>query len=101
MQHPASMGDTAWGAAHDVYIQQEHTCDAYCEHILTLLLINNSPLFAISNPDFCPVEHGMTVEQLAAKQKEVDAKVDVVLRRSLVGRLLTTSSPLFNFYKLA
>jgi hypothetical protein len=71
-------GGHTMGAVRDIYVLHEKAGDHYCGRILAGLPVNDAK-FAVSHPDFVPVEDGMSEEELARKKAEVDLEVLKVL----------------------
>jgi hypothetical protein len=73
-------GGHSMGKNRDVYIAQEKASDTYCGRILQGLP-EHSPEFAVSYPDFVPIdlqqslESGVSETELAERQKVVDHQV--------------------------
>jgi hypothetical protein len=77
-------GGHSMGKNRDVYIAQEKASDTYCGRILQGLP-EHSPEFAVSYPDFVPIdlkqslENGVSATELAERQKVVDHQVQQAL----------------------
>ncbi|KAL7509504.1 hypothetical protein ACHAXN_010960 [Cyclotella atomus] len=78
-------GGHSMGKNRDVYIAQEKASDTYCGRILQGLP-EHSPEFAVSYPDFVPIdleqslERGVSETELAERQKVVDHQVTIALQ---------------------
>eukprot|EP00804_Cyclotella_cryptica_P020114 CCRYP_020133-RA/>CCRYP_020133-RA protein AED:0.24 eAED:0.24 QI:0/0/0/1/1/1/2/0/687 len=83
-------GGHSMGANRDVYIAQEKASDTYCGRILVGLPVHAAE-FAVSYPDFVPIDPdqsvrgGVSSQQLADRMKEVDKDIMDVME-SIFGR---------------
>ena len=90
-------GGHSMGKNRDVYIVHEKASDTYCGRILQGLP-EHSPEFAVSYPDFVPLdlkqslEDGIHEAELAERQKEIDAKVNDALN-SIFGIEILAAFP--------
>jgi hypothetical protein len=71
-------GGHTMGAVRDIYVLHEKAGDHYCGRIFAGLPVNDA-MFAVSHPDFTPVEDNMTEAQLEEARREVDSLVSHAL----------------------
>ena len=79
------------GSTRDIYVLHEKAGDQYCGRILAGLPVNKAE-FAVSYPDFTPVQENMTEAQLQDAQTGVDRQVNAALDE-LFGQHLIENFP--------
>ena len=100
-------GGHSLGSVKNVYVQQEKASDYYCGRILSGLPVNDVR-FAVSHPDFIPIDvdaslldsvfgGGVSESEFDLKCKQVNEKVDSVLESMFDKKALANFQTIHKF----